>query len=148
MRIYSQNSNTKRILAGLLAVWMSGVVFLFCCGGVQNAQAATSESCPLARMGHCDKSAAAESLKDENTLKFENFQNDNLAVDCCGFFPIIFNKERNVEKSTQIAEIPAKLKIEAPAPVFIKVKPTVPVIYNPPLLTQSGTYLRNRVFRI
>lgn len=147
MKVYSQNSMAKRISAGLLAVWMSGVVFLFCCGA-PSAKAAEAESCPLAKTHHCDKSTDSKSSKDEHALKLETFQSNDLAFDCCAFFPRIFSRERNVDKSIQIAEIPAKLKIELPAFTFIEVKTNRFTAYRPRLINQSGTYLKNRVFRI
>lgn len=146
MKMYLQNSKTKRVFAGLMAVWMSGVVFLFCCGApVVQAKA---ESCPLAKTHHCDKSNDSNSSKAETGISFEEFQNNGLAFDCCGFFPTIFNKERNVEKSSQIAGMPAKPEIELPAVVFVKFKQNTFVSYNPLPLNRSGTYLKNRVFRI
>lgn len=147
MKAYPHNSTTKRIFSGLLAVWMSGIVFLFCCGA-PNIKAANEESCPLAKIGHCNKSSDGKYAKDANALNFETFENNGLAFDCCSFFPTIFYKARNVEKIQQIAEIPVKLKVETAALVFIKVKTNTSINYRPRLPNQSGTYLKNRVFRI
>jgi hypothetical protein len=146
MKTYGHNSRTKRIFAGLLAVWMSGVVFLFCCGA-PNVQA-KDESCPLAKIGHCDKSSANKPAKDENVFNLEIFQDNGLAFDCCGFFPAIFNKVTTVEKSRQIAAIPVKPEIKSSALVLIKVKTSTFAAYHSPLLNQGGTYLKNKVFRI
>lgn len=146
MKAYSQNSMTKRIFSGLLAVWMSGVCFLFCCGA-PNVQA-EAESCPLAKTNHCGKSHGAKASKNDNAPKFESLQNNGLAFDCCGFFPTIFSKERNVEKTNHIAELPATLEIASPALVFVKVKSKAFVACKSRTLNKSGTYLKNQVFRI
>jgi hypothetical protein len=148
MKAYTQNSTTKRIFRGLLAVWMSGVVFLFCCGAPKVQAAEQMESCPLAKKNHCNKTTGDKSLKDENAVRFEAFQNNGLAFDCCGFFPAIFDKVKKVEKEKQIARIPLKPEIESPAPVFIKIRTNTFVTCRLPIQDRSGTYLKNCVFRI
>lgn len=97
MKNYPQNSTTKRIFAGLLAVWMSGVVFLFCCGA-SSARAAGAESCPLAKKSRCDKSST-----DEDAVRFEAAQDGCPAFNCCGFLPEVFDKIKKAEQSRQIA---------------------------------------------
>ncbi len=148
MKAYQQNLMPKRIFAGLLAVWMSGVVFLFCCG-VPKAQAAEIESCPLAKTSHCHKSASEKSSKDEHVLRVETFQSDGLAFDCCGFLPGFFDKARKVEKSEQIAAV-AGIKPQFVLPSFslVRTRPITFYNYHPRLPDGSGTYLKNRVFRI
>ena len=147
MKIRPQNSRKKRVFAGLLAVWMSGVVFLFCCG-MPKAQAAEIESCPLAKASHCRKSASDTSPKDEEALRVETFQSGGLAFNCCGFLPQVFDKAKKAEQSLQIADAPKRAIIEPPALVFIKIEPDTFTVYRPRPLNRSGTYLRNRVFRI
>lgn len=142
-----QNSITKRVFAGLLAVWLSGVVFLFCCG-MPNAQAAEAESCPLAKMGRCDKSVSDKPSTDENALRLETFQSDKSALDCCGFLPQVFDKARKAEPVQQIAAAAEKQSIEPPTFAFVKIKSNAFFKYRPRPLNRSGTYLRNRVFRI
>ncbi len=143
-----QNNTTKRIFAGLLAVWMSGVVFLFCCG-VPKIQAAQIESCPLAKKNHCDKSAiGSKSSTDENAVRFETAQADGPAFNCCGFLPQVFDKVKKAESNHQIAEAPKRTVIESPAFVFIKIESDTFTAYRPRPLNRSGTYLKNRVFRI
>lgn len=139
---YPQNSVTKRIFAGLLAVWLSGVVFLLCCG-MPKAQAAEIESCPLAKKGHCAKSSG-----DENALRFEIFQNADSSFDCCGFLPQVFDKVRKAERTQVISELPVKLKVPALSFDFIKTQAADSPYYRPRPINRSGTYLKNRVFRI
>lgn len=148
MKIYRQNSTTKRIFAGLLAVWMSNIVFLFCCE-TPKAQATEVESCPLAKKGHCHKSASGTSSKDENALQLESFQNNDSAFDCYRFLPRFFDKVRKVEKGEQIiVAANTKPEVKSLSLAFIKNRPIAFSNYHPRPLSGSGTYLKNRVFRI
>lgn len=140
--IHPQNSITKRIFAGLLAIWLSGVAFLFCCG-MPEAQASETESCPLAKKGHCLKSTS-----DEKALRFESFQKSKPALDCCEFLPQVFDKVRKTERSQQLAALSVKSEIQPFSFDFIKAEPGVFDNYRPRPLNRSGTYLKNRVFRI
>lgn len=138
---HSRNSVTKRIFAGLLAVWLSGVVFLLCCG-MPKAQAEI-ESCPLAKIGHCAKSSG-----DENALRFEIFQNADSSFDCCGFLPQVFDKVRKAERNQEVSELPIKLEVPALSFNFINTQAAASFYCRPRPIDRSGTYLRNRVFRI
>lgn len=137
-----QNSKAKRIFAGLLAVWLSGVVFLLCCG-MPKVQAAEIESCPLAKKGHCAKSSG-----DENALRFEIFQNADSSFDCCGFLPQVFDKVRKAERNQEVSELPIKPELPALSFDSIKTQATASLHYRPRPINRSGTYLKNRVFRI
>lgn len=138
----AKNSAAKRIFAGLLAVWMSGIVFLLCCAAPA-AKAAEIESCPLAKKGHCKKSAG-----NEKALRFEGFENGGTSFDCCGFLPRVFDKVRKIEKAEQIAALPVRIKTAPQLFAFIKLQPNTFSGYRPPPQNLSGTYLKNRVFRI
>lgn len=138
-----QISIAKRTSAGLLAVWMSGIVFLLCCGAMPEAKAAEVESCPLAKKGHCAKSAG-----DENAVQFVSFQNADSVFDCCGFLPQVFDKARKIERNQLTADVPVKPEIKSPLLVSIKVQPNAFFAYRPRPLNRSGTYLKNQVFRI
>lgn len=135
-------SKTKRLCAGLLALWLSGVVLLFCCGAME-AKAAEIESCPLAKKGHC-----AKSTNDQTTFWIENSQEGSPAIDCCAFLPQLFNKVRKAESRQQIAQIPAKLEINLLLVVPTDFKPSTFFNYRPRLFNRGDTYLKNRVFRI
>jgi hypothetical protein len=152
MKALSQNSKTKRVFAGLLAVWMSGIVFLFCCGAMPNAKAQglDAESCPLAKKGHCDKSMnGGESPVDNNASRFDANPADGSSFDCCGFLPQVFDKARKTENIKQVAAIATTQAAPSlPKFVFIKTAPNAFYSYRPRPLNRSGTYLKNRVFRI
>ena len=79
-----------RSLAGVMAVWLSGVVFLLCC---QTTAAAMpdGDSCPMAKMSsHCDK------MKQQNA---DSAVFEAPPVNClnCGFLPVVFDKTRKIE---------------------------------------------------
>lgn len=137
-------SKTKRVLSGALAVWLSGVLFLVCCG-VSFAKNDKSEAatCPLAKKGHCSRSAKSG---DGERLTFS--LKDTSTTDCCAFLSLVYNKNRKTESSIQIAELPAKTGLKEPAFVIVKTSIAVAVSYRPPFFDRSETYLKNRVFRI
>lgn len=151
MKAISQNSKTRRVFAGLLAVWMSGIVFLFCCAAMPaEAQGGEVESCPLAKKGHCDKSTGGvESPVDENALRFDARRGGS-SFYCCAFLPQIFDKARKTVNVKQIAAAATTATIEASQPKFslVKTESKVSFGYRPRPLNRSGTYLKNRVFRI
>ena len=131
----------KRVLAGFMALWLSGFVFLFCC---QNkAVAADMEFCPLAKAGHCDKGKPV----DPSVANVDRPQPP--CADCCAFLPVVFDKSRKIEpvqKQLAIRPLPAIAAVRfIPAvkhPGDVAVRPMG-------LIRDKGsTYLRNRVFRI
>ena len=137
-----QNSITKRILSGLLAIWMSGFVLLFCCG-TSSARAAEKDSCPLVKKDHCSKSKETEKVS-----QFETVLDDNSTFDCCGVLPQLLDKVRKVEINRQFAALPATLDITRLSVFPIQSKERNFFEYRPPMLDRSGTYLKNHVFRI
>lgn len=133
--------NIKRTVAGLLAVWMSGVIVLFCCEMPSaNATGNEVESCPLAKKGDCSKTFV------EDAGHF--FGQQPLSLDCCGFPAKIFDKVRKLEDAPQSATVTGKTEIVAPKfSAFEKTFRTSK--YNRSLIrNHDDIYLRNRVFRI
>src|SRR5438045_2855321 len=96
---------TRRSLAGFMALWLSGVVFLFLC----HAQAATAmETCPLVKLGaHCDK---ADKEKDAKKV---TKQTNETGMDCCAFIPTLFDKTRTSDSNQQV-------EIAAPTTTIVK----------------------------
>ena len=134
--------NTKRVVAGLLAVWLSGVVFLFCCE-MPNAQAAEAESCPLKKTSHCDKKSI-----DETVSQSDSFETENKTVNCCRVMSQVFDKARKLESNQQSAQTAAVVKVSPPKLSFQKIySPSLPA-YQSVISNRGSTYLRNRVFRI
>lgn len=131
--------NTKRIFTAALVFWMSGVIVLFCCGNMP-AKAAEIESCPLAKKGHCTKTA------EQNLV--ESFGQKPLSFDCCAFPAKIFDKIRKLEKSPEPLAIAATVEIAAP-PIFAVEKIFKTAKFHRSFVrNRGGTYLQNQVFRI
>jgi len=140
MKSFFSRQNPQRIISSLLVVWLSGLVFLFCCGTME-AQA-RGEFCPLAKAkSHCDKSK-----NDDSAIVLE--QSGNVTFDCCGFLPAVFDKTRKVEKNQQPANVADKIKIDRPQFFLVKSKYETDGIYHPPILNQEKAFIVNCVFRI
>ena len=138
---FFSQKKTKQIISGLLAVWLSGFVLLFCCGAMQTT--AAKEICPLAKAGnHCDKTKS-----ETNSTTFSS-ESDNQNFDCCAFLPALFEKARKLEKSQQSAQVPDKLKFDAPRFSFAENDFQVAEIYHPPEFNQEKIFIKNCVFRI
>ncbi len=143
MKSFFSQQNPQRLISSLLVVWLSGFVFLFCCGAVE-VQAKT-EFCPLAKAkSHCDKSEKSETGDSAISLN----QTDNENYDCCGFLPAIFDKARKIESNLQTASIADKVKIES-----LRFSPVVngfeiAGIYHAPIYNREKIFIRNCVFRI
>lgn len=101
-----------------------------------------NESCPLAKIGHCDKKTSSES-----DLQSESFQAESVAFDCC-ILPNIFDKARKIEQNPQAAAIALTVKISASEFSVVESRFDAPQLYHPPVLNRGGTYLKNHVFRI
>jgi hypothetical protein len=130
-----------RSLAGFMAFWLSGVVFLFCCP--EMATAAEPDSCPLMKMSsHCDKASqqtASDSFEGVRPACFE----------CCAFLPIVFDKSRKIDIVQKQISAPAETtpltKFRFPVARFVlAVHGSLPSRVP----DRHGTYLVNRAFRI
>ena len=129
-----------KTLAGSMAVWLSGIVFLFCC---QEMSAATQpEFCPLAKMsGHCDK---ADLNSDSSVVENTSAQH----FDCCAFLPVVFDKARKVDtvqKQVAITSEPIRPRYVDQTTHFSTVSF---VAINSRVADRHDSYLKNRVFRI
>jgi hypothetical protein len=137
------NSFAHKGLAGFLALWLSGVVFILCCH-LQNEYVAKRDSCPLVKLGaHCDK--GQEKAKQPEII---TRQNDDQEMDCCAFIPAFFDKTRTNDNYQQVAAA-APTAISAPSIVLITRQViAAPRVYNSPPLLKNDTFLKNRTFRI
>ena len=129
-------------MASLLAVWLSGAVFLFCCE-MPKAKASETESCPLKKASHCDKKADGEIVSPSASLAAENH-----TIDCCRFPAQVFDKARKLETQQQAAKAPAIVKVPSPEFAVFKIKPHTPNFYQSVVRNRGSTFLRNCVFRI
>lgn len=128
-------------MAGSLALWLSGFVFLFCCGTMPFK--AKTESCPLAKTsGHCNKGNQA---KDTPTFSGES----TAMFNCCEFIPKVYDKFRYFEKAKKDVQ-PAGGKPEIERTQFIAVENRFETArtFHQTALAQPKIFIRNCVFRI
>ncbi len=144
MQLFSQRfrSTTHRALAGFMAMWLSGVLFLICCANM-GARAAEPEFCPLAKKSaHCDKAKSDDGVPSVTTPISET------SMYCCGFLSAVFDKSRKVEQSQNmalLAEEPVEPRqIRAPA---LDHSPLL-AAYHPRLPNFQKTFIQNCVFII
>ncbi len=129
-------------LAGFMAIWLSGVIFLLCCH-VQNTIAAGMDSCPLVKLGaHCDKAE-----KEKDSEKVTN-QSSDTGMDCCAFIPVLFDKTRTRDGNQQIAVMAPSTTVVKPRLVTIRTNFAPAYSHLSTVLTKNDTFLKNRTFRI
>lgn len=126
-------------LAGVMAVWLSGVVFLFCCHPVA---ASPVDSCPMAKMSaHCDKAK-----KQNNASHFIGPS----PVDCiqCGYLPVVFDKARKVDQvHKQVTPAAERIAVHFDPLVFVVPAVKASAIYTR-VPTRERIFIKNCVFRI
>jgi hypothetical protein len=142
MKAFLSRQTINKTIAATLVFWLSGLIFLFCCE-MPKAQAAETDSCPLAKKNHCAKES-----NNEISSQFALFQIGNQGLACCRILPNIFDKARKIESNPQLAESTTIVRISLPRFSVVKSDFEVPEFYQPPVLNRGGTYLKNRVFRI
>jgi len=142
MKANSLQQNTKRVVAGLLTVWLSGLVFLFCCE-MPKAKASEAESCPLKKTSHCNKKST-----DKTVSQFASFDTENETENCCYFPSQVFDKARKLETNQQPAVVAATVKVSPPKFSFLKTNSQSLTAYQSVIRNRGSTYLRNRVLRI
>ena len=130
----------RTALAGVMAIWLSGIVLLFCCHPA--AALPAMDAYPMAKMSdHCKRTKQHNA--EENVLTAPPsvcFQ--------CGFFPVIFDKSRKVEPANkQIALSPERAAVSFGTPVFTAVERTATEPYHP-VFTAKRLFIRHCVIRI
>ncbi|MEJ7847054.1 MAG: hypothetical protein WKF92_03080 [Pyrinomonadaceae bacterium] len=132
----------QRSGAGLMAFWLSGFLFLFCCAAMPSVKAA-DEFCPLSKKSeHCDKGVEKDGFFEIST----GTGHDGLG--CCGYLPAVFDKSRKLERTEGIAEVPAVISIAAPVPHQSEFSFRVAATYSPPIIYHEKVFITNCVFRI
>jgi len=132
---------TKQILAGSLMVWLSGVVFLFCCQ-TMTVHASRVENCPMPKTSHCHKSP------DKNDSQSVSIESEQTAIEFCSAPFQVFDKARKLEINQQTAEVTAKIVIPTPKFSFVKSVSHSSNFYQPVIRNRGSTFLINCVFRI
>jgi hypothetical protein len=142
MKAKLSQPNIKQIISGSLIIWLSGIVFLFCCE-MPKAQASNAESCPLAKKNHCSKQSDVETISG-----FASFQPERQTIDCCRFLPLVFDKARKIEKIQKAETAQTVVKVFQPA--FSTANHSFPAPRNihSVVINRENTHLKNCVFRI
>ncbi|MGH9819290.1 MAG: hypothetical protein ACRD43_03900 [Pyrinomonadaceae bacterium] len=91
--------------AGFLAVWLSGVVFLFCCEKI-NARTSESDFCPLAGMSDDCPMAKPQNA---NAAVIETTEDE--CNECCDFLPVVFDKSRKVDQNQKALAAPSNIVV-------------------------------------
>ena len=134
----------QKPLAGLLSLWLSGVVLLV---GCQSSMAAAGpESCPMARKArmshHCPKSLPEDPSRESITRSAPTYE-------CCAFLPLVFDKARKVEPIQKVAftqGVDRTIVIAPPIPKPGRGWQTG--MYRARLPDRQGAFIKNRVLRI
>ena len=133
----------RRATAGFLTIWLSGIVFLFCCQmtGVK-ASDLEAESCPLAKThDSCGKESG-------NKDQLVAIKTEQVLLECCTMFPRIFDKARKIETIQKVEQTATAIKISQPKFLFVKQEFSQPKIFRSLILNQEDKHLKNCVFRI
>ena len=133
----------RRTVAGFMAVWLSGFVFLFCCDAAK-AAAKSVESCPMPKMSHhCD--TAKQQNDDSNSVS----RAEGVCFECCAFLPVVFDKARKVDQPNQPVAAPDRV-VEVARRITPRLHRTVRAIarYRARLPDKSRTFISTQVFRI
>lgn len=142
MTISQFRTISHKTLAAFMTVWLSGVVFLFCCQEM-NAAPTEAEFCPLAKVkAHCDKAAPASA-----NVSFAATA-DAKTIDCCGFLPAMFDKARKIEQAQKQIALKAKpVPLKFALPFFANTPLEVSAFYSR-MPDKQTTFIQNCVFRI
>ena len=130
------------MISGSLIIWLSGVVFLFCCGAPP-ANAANVESCPLAKKNHCSKQTKIKTISG-----FASVEREPQMLECCKILPLVFDKARKIEKSQKISAAKTNLKIVQPFIAVENLRFAAPKNFHSVATYRKYIYLKNCVFRI
>jgi hypothetical protein len=126
-------------VAGFMAIWLSGVLFLLCCQKM-NGGTMMAEFCPLEKKtSHCNRMKNTDSPVVETSTTHE--------ANCCGFLPVVFDKVRKIEISQSPAQPVAKVVVEP-----VRFIPSLAIYRSARVFSRmesrQGTYLQNCNFRI
>ncbi len=134
------------MLAGTMAVWLSGFVFLLCCVAMINGPIDSAAGHADAATEHCEKAKAAET-SEPNGSNIESTETD--CLDCCPFFAAaVFDKDRRLERFERTALVPDNRIAVRFEPVMVAEKPSPLAERRPYKPDRQHTFLKNCVFLI
>jgi hypothetical protein len=142
MKAKLSQRNIKQTVAGSLIIWLSGIVFLFCCE-MPKAQASNVESCPLAKTNHCSKQSDVKTVSG-----FASLQTNQQSFDCCKFLPLVFDKARKIEKIQKAETAQTFIKVFQPLFSAVNRQFHAPQNFHSVVINQENIHLKNCVFRI
>ncbi len=142
MRAKLSQQNIKQMVSGSLIIWLSGIVFLFCCE-MPKAQASGVENCPLAKTNHCSKQSDVETISG-----FASLQPEKQTIDCCRFLPLVFDKARKIEKIQKTETAQTIVKVFQPVFSAANHSFPAPKNFHSVFINRENTHLKNCVFRI
>lgn len=132
---------TNKLLAGFMAFWLTGVVFLFCCEQI-NSAAKDAEFCPLAKISaHCDKSGGGETSN-------VSVSDGDLAMDCCEFLPAVFSKARKLEQVQKLGLPALSAQVVNPRRIALIDETPVPPVLPSHISDHHKLFIRNCAIRI
>ncbi|MBC7900290.1 MAG: hypothetical protein H7070_09580 [Saprospiraceae bacterium] len=131
----------KKPIAAFMAFWLSGFLFLFCCGSMPSANAA-AEHCPLKQKSeHCDRGSEKNNAVSRQT--------GHASLGCCAYLSIVFDKARKIDRMVDSSsDVPAEVQVDAPKLRSVAVSFQTPAAYSPPVLYRKNVFIDNCVFRI
>lgn len=134
-----------KTLAGFLAVWLSGFVFLFCCVAMYGDRLDAESGLMDSMSDHCKKAMAAKSTKtSEDVVEISGVD----SFDCCGFIPAVFDKNRKIDRIDQPVVISSQRTGLRFHIIRVENKPSATVKLRPYIPDRQYTFIKNQVFRI
>jgi hypothetical protein len=141
MKSKFSQQNIKKTVSGSLIIWLSGIVFLFCCE-MPMAQASW-ENCPLAKTQHCSKQITGESVSESAAI-----ESKQQTLECCRILPLVFDKARKIEKIQKSEAAQTIVKIFQPVFSSANRQFPAPDNFQPFIVNRENTHLINCIFRI
>ena len=142
MKAKLSQRNIKQMVSGSLIIWLSGIVFLFCCE-MPKSQASGVENCPLAKTNHCSKQSDVETIS-----VFASLQPEKQTIDCCRFLSLVFDKARKIEKIQKTETAQTIVKVFQPVFSAASHSFPAPKNFHSVFINRENIHLKNCVFRI
>lgn len=131
----------RKTVAGFMALWLSGFVFVFCCYANSTVKMMT-ESRPMHTASHhCD------GMMRQNDESRTVGRVEGICFDCCGYLPAVFDKARKVDQHASVTapeRVAVTPRLVTPRP--LRAAPAT--AYRARLADKSRTFISTQVFRI
>lgn len=135
----------RKTIAGFMAIWLSGFVFLFCCVAAFGGPMGEASSSMDSMSEHCKKAMAAKSVKESHD-GFELSGAERL--DCCGFLPAVFDKNRKIDRIDKVETVSSQ-RISVRFDIkHVTCRLSSTVKRRPYIPDRQYTFIKYQVFRI